>query len=88
MRVVRRKPSALSIRASSSSEITCSSRSASSWTSSTCSAERLGKIELEQPVVPDHLERDLRARIGERDAAVRRVLGEPEDGELLDHRAR
>ena len=46
------------MRASSSSEIACSSRSASSCTSSTCDAERLGEVELEQAVVADHLERD------------------------------
>ena len=38
--------------------MTCSSRSASSWTSSTSQAERLGEVELEQAVVADHLERD------------------------------
>ena len=50
--------------------------------------ERLGEVELEQPVVPDHLERHLLAGVRERDAAVGGVLGEPERGELLHHRAR
>ena len=50
--------------------------------------ERLGEVELEQPVVPDHLERHLLAGVRERDAAVGRVLGEPERRELLHHRAR
>ena len=82
------KPSALSIRASSSSERACSSRSASSWTSSIADPERLREIELEQPVVADHLEGHLLSGVRERDAAVRRVLREPERGELLHHRAR
>ncbi len=51
-------------------------------------SERLGEVELEQPVVPDHLERHLLAGVRERDAAVGRVLGEPERRELLHHRAR
>ena len=38
--------------------------------------------------MPDHLERDLLTGVRERDAAVRRVLGEPERRELLHHRAR
>ena len=50
--------------------------------------ERLGEVELEQPVVSDHLERHLLAGVRERDAAVGRVLGEPERRELLHHRAR
>ena len=50
--------------------------------------ERLSEVELEQPVVPDHLERDPLARRRERHAAVGRVLGELERGELLHHRAR
>ena len=67
------KPSARSMRASSSSEITCSSRSASSCTASTCRPEGLREIQLEQPVVPDHLESDAFARVGQLRAAVRLV---------------
>src|SRR5689334_14463026 len=50
--------------------------------------ERLGEIELEEPVVADHLERDALAGGRQRAAAVRRVLGEAERGELLHHRRR
>ena len=50
--------------------------------------ERLREIELEQPVVADHLEGDTLAVGRERDAPVRRMLGEPKCGELLHHRAR
>ena len=50
--------------------------------------ERLGEVELEEPVVADHLERDALALRGQRHAAVRRVLDERERGELLHHRAR
>ena len=62
------------MRSSSSSESACSSRSASSCTSSTCEAERLGEVQLEQPVVADHLERDALAGVGQLDAAVGLVL--------------
>src|SRR5204863_306164 len=51
-------------------------------------AERLGKVGLEQAVVPDDLERDPLARGREGDAAVGLVVGELERGELLHHRAR
>ena len=50
-------------------------------------AQCLREIELQQPVVPDHLERDLLARRGQRDAALRLVHGEIERGEFLDHLA-
>ena len=50
--------------------------------------ERLREVQLEQPVVPDHLERHLLAGVRERDAPVGSVLGQPERGELLHHRAR
>ena len=60
------------MRASSSSESTCSSRSASSWTSSMPMPSVSREVQLEQPVVADHLERDLLAVRGQRDAAVRR----------------
>jgi len=49
-------------------------------------AEGLGEVLLEQPMVPNHLERDLRACVRELDAAVGRVVGEAERGELLHHR--
>src|SRR5262245_13384690 len=51
-------------------------------------AEGLGEIELEQPVVADHLQRDALAVSGELDAAVPLVPRKPEGGQLLDHRAR
>ena len=51
-------------------------------------SERLRQVELEQPVVADHLERHALAGVREGDAAVGRVLGEAERGELLHHRAR
>ena len=50
--------------------------------------EVLGEVELEQPVVAQHLERDALAGGGERDPAVGRVGDEPLLGELLDHAAR
>ena len=49
-------------------------------------AEAIGAYE--QPVVADHLQRDPLAGGGQRDRAVRLVLGELEGGELLHHRAR
>ena len=49
--------------------------------------QRLGQVELEQPVMADDLERNPLAGRSQVDAAVRDVLGEPERGELLDHRA-
>jgi 1,4-dihydroxy-6-naphthoate synthase len=51
-------------------------------------SQSLREVQLEQPVVANHLERDLLAGIRERHAAVRRVLEQPERGELLHHRAR
>src|SRR4051794_6848553 len=51
-------------------------------------AERLREVELEQPVVADHLERDLFAVARQVEAAVRLVLEQLERRELLDHRAR
>lgn len=48
--------------------------------------ERVGEVELEQPVVPDHLERDALARLGQAGPPVGLVLEQVEDGELLDHR--
>src|SRR5690348_7108818 len=45
--------------------------------------ERLGKVELEQPVVADDLEGNPFAGGRQRAAAVRGVLGEPERGQLL-----
>src|SRR6185295_14239595 len=47
--------------------------------------ELLGEVELEQPVVAQHLERHLLAGRGELHAAVGHVLGQAELGELLDH---
>ena len=49
-------------------------------------AERLGEVLLEQAMVPDHLEGDALAGLGEPDAAVASMLGEAEDRELLQHR--
>ena len=48
-------------------------------------AELLDEIELEQPVVAQHLERDLLAVVRELHAAVRDVLDQALVGELLDH---
>src|SRR5690242_14620345 len=45
-------------------------------------AERLREVELEQPVMTDHLERDALAGRRQTDALVRRVLRESERGEL------
>ena len=51
--------------------------------------ERLREIELEQPVVADHLHRDLLARTGELDRAVALPCrDEVQRRELLGHRAR
>ena len=50
--------------------------------------ERLREVELEQPVVSDHLQGHLLARVRERDAAVGGMLGEPECRQLLHHLAR
>ncbi len=55
---------------SSSSESTCSSTSASLWTSSPRHPESLGQVRLEEPVVPDHLGADGGARAGEGAALV------------------
>ena len=49
-------------------------------------AEGVGEVQLEQTVVPDHLECDLRARRCEARAAVGLVLEQAEHGELLQHR--
>ena len=51
-------------------------------------AERLREVELEQPVVADHLERHALAGRRQRDGSVRLVRGELERCELLHHRAR
>ena len=51
-------------------------------------AERLGQVLLEQPVVPDHLDRDALTRGVRRGAVVRLVLDEAELGQLLQHRRR
>ena len=51
-------------------------------------AEVLGEVELEQPVVAQHLERDALAGPGQLDALVGDVRGEAALGELLDHRRR
>jgi hypothetical protein len=49
-------------------------------------AERLRQIELEQPVVADHLDRDPLARLREARPAVRLVIEQAERPELLQHR--
>ncbi len=49
-------------------------------------AQRLGEEQLEQPVVADHLERDLAAVVGETHAAIGQVLDQPELAEALEHR--
>ena len=49
-------------------------------------AERLREIELEQPVMADHFERDPLARLGELRAAIRLVLEQFKRGQLLHHR--
>ena len=41
-------------------------------------AERLREVLLEQPVMPDDLERDLLPRRGQLDTAVRGMVGEAE----------
>ena len=51
-------------------------------------AELLGEVELEQPVVAQHLERDALAVGRQLHAVVRHVLDQPALGELLDHRRR
>jgi hypothetical protein len=51
-------------------------------------AERLREIELEQAVVPDHLERDALALGRQGHPPVRRVRDQVERRELLHHRAR
>ena len=51
-------------------------------------AERLREVELEQPVVAEHLEREVAAAVGELDAVVGPVLDEAELGEALDHARR
>ena len=48
----------------------------------------LGQVELEQPVVANHLDRDPLARSGETNALVGRVFDEVERRQLLDHLAR
>ena len=50
-------------------------------------AEAVRQEQLEQPVMPQHLERDAPARLGQRHAAVRHAHDEPVGGELLRHRA-
>ena len=47
--------------------------------------EVLDEEQLEQPVVADHLERDMAAAFGETDAAVALVLDETEGRELTEH---
>ena len=49
-------------------------------------AERLGEIELEQPMVAQHLERHPLARAREPHAVVGLARDEPERLEALDHR--
>ena len=49
-------------------------------------AERFGEVLLEEAMVADDLERDLRPGVAELDATIGRVLGETERGQLLDHR--
>ena len=46
----------------------------------------LGQVQLEQPVVAEHLEREALALGGQLDAAVGLVADEAERVELLDHR--
>ncbi len=50
--------------------------------------ERAREVELEQPVVAKHLERDPLAAAREPDAAVRLMVDEPARGQLLHHRRR
>ncbi len=51
-------------------------------------AESFGEVALEQPVVPDHLERDPLPRLREQDTAVTDVLDQAESREPLQHRRR
>ena len=48
-------------------------------------AEALDEEQLDEPVVPDHLERDAPPALGEADAAVALVLDEAERRELAQH---
>jgi hypothetical protein len=50
--------------------------------------ERLGEEQLQQPVVPQHLERDPAPLVREPHASVRGVRNEPELREPLHHRGR
>src|SRR4029453_7651833 len=50
-------------------------------------AQCLGKVELEQAMVADHLEGDLLSRSRQLDPTVRLMHGEVERGELFHHRA-
>ena len=60
--------------------------SASSCTSVPRNAQLLGQVELEQPVVTQHLERQALALDREGHAAVGHVLHQPLVGELAQHR--
>ena len=51
-------------------------------------AESLCEVELEQPVVPDHLECDALTRVGQLRAVIPLVLEQVERGQLLHHRRR
>ena len=48
-------------------------------------AEALDEEQLDEPVVPDHLERDTPPALGETDAAVALVLDEAQSGQLAQH---
>ena len=48
-------------------------------------AQALDEEELEQAVVPDHLERDEPPAVGQAHAAIRLVLDQAEPGELAEH---
>ena len=50
--------------------------------------EALHQVQLEQPVVPNHLERHAPSRVGQRHPAVGDVLHVPELAHPLDHRRR
>ena len=81
-------PSLAAISASSSSERTCSSTSASWCTRSHGTPSDSRQVELQQPVVAHHLEREPRARVRQPHAAVALVRDEAELVELAHHARR
>jgi hypothetical protein len=50
--------------------------------------ERLGEVELQKAMVPDHLDSDALTRVGQLDTAIALVACERQRRELFHHRAR